>query len=141
MLPYYYYGYSRGGAGGSMAIVGLILAIIATVVICILVMPKKKRSSLTGFAATLHDIVNFKSLVIEKILRCLYVFTSCAVILICFFEIATSYAGALLGINTFDQPGVEEGKNATYALLGKKGYDEKRAELARMPEKNDAYIL
>ena len=61
--------------------------------------------------------------------------------LLCFFEIACAYAGALLGINTFDQPGVEEGKNATYALLGKKGYDEKRAELARMPEKDPAYVL
>ena len=61
--------------------------------------------------------------------------------LLCFFEIACAYAGALLGINTFDQSGVEEGKNATYALLGKKGYDAKREELAGMPAKDPAYIF
>ncbi len=43
--------------------------------------------------------------------------------LLYFFEIQTAYAGELLNINAFDQPGVEEGKNATYALLGKHGYD------------------
>lgn len=61
--------------------------------------------------------------------------------LLCLFELATAFAGELLGINTFDQPGVEEGKKATYALLGKPGYDEKRAELAAMPERNAAYRI
>ena len=56
-------------------------------------------------------------------------------------ELATAYCGELMGINTFDQPGVEEGKNATYALLGRRGYDEKRAELAAMPEKDAKYII
>ena len=57
------------------------------------------------------------------------------------FEMMTAFTGELLGINAFDQPGVEEGKNATYALLGKPGYDEKRAELEKMPEKNPEYII
>ena len=39
------------------------------------------------------------------------------------FEMETAYCGELLNINTFNQPGVEGGKNATYALLGRKGYD------------------
>lgn len=38
--------------------------------------------------------------------------------LIMLFEMQTAFAGELLGIDAFDQPGVEEGKNATYALLG-----------------------
>ena len=38
------------------------------------------------------------------------------------FEMETAYAGAMLNIDTFNQPGVEGGKNATYALFGKKGY-------------------
>ncbi len=49
--------------------------------------------------------------------------------LIMLFELQTAYAGELLGINAYDQPGVEEGKNATYALLGKKGYEAKLHEL------------
>lgn len=61
--------------------------------------------------------------------------------LLFFYELETAYAGAMLGINTFDQPGVEEGKNATYALLGRPGYDEKKAELDARPAKLDKYII
>ena len=38
------------------------------------------------------------------------------------FEVATSYMGELLGINTYDQPAVELGKHATYALMGRPDY-------------------
>jgi glucose-6-phosphate isomerase len=37
------------------------------------------------------------------------------------FEATTSFAGALLGVNTYDQPAVELGKQATFALMGKSG--------------------
>lgn len=57
------------------------------------------------------------------------------------FEVMTAFTGELLSINAFDQPGVEEGKNATYALLGKPGFDEKKAELDAQPKKNEAYII
>lgn len=57
------------------------------------------------------------------------------------FMLETSYCGALLNIDTFNQPGVEEGKNATYALLGREGFDEKRAELANAPQKSNDYII
>ncbi len=57
------------------------------------------------------------------------------------FEVATGFAGELLNINAFDQPGVEEGKNATYAMFGRPGYDEKKAELDAKPEKTDKYII
>lgn len=61
--------------------------------------------------------------------------------LLMFFMIETAYAGAMLGIDTFNQPGVEEGKNATYALLGRPGYGEKREELASIPKKSSEYII
>lgn len=61
--------------------------------------------------------------------------------LLYFFEIMTAFAGELLEINAFDQPGVEEGKNATYALLGRPGYDEKRAELNSRPVPENKYII
>ncbi len=38
------------------------------------------------------------------------------------FEIETSFVGALLNINPYDQPGVEAGKIATYKMMGRRGY-------------------
>ena len=61
--------------------------------------------------------------------------------LLYFFEVATAFAGELLHINTFDQPGVEEGKNATYAMFGRPGYEEKKRELDARPAKKAAYQL
>lgn len=57
------------------------------------------------------------------------------------FEVATGFAGELLNINAFDQPGVEEGKNATYAMFGRPGYEDKKKELDNRPEKSNKYII
>ena len=43
----------------------------------------------------------------------------------------TAFLGELFDVNAFDQPGVELGKRYTYALLGRPGYEELAAELAR----------
>lgn len=40
-------------------------------------------------------------------------------------EIATVFEGYMLKINPFDQPGVEHGKISTYALMGKRGYEDR----------------
>lgn len=61
--------------------------------------------------------------------------------LIQLLEIMTAFAGELLNINAFDQPGVEEGKNATYALLGRPGYEDKKLELESRPLKRKEYII
>jgi len=61
--------------------------------------------------------------------------------LLMFFMLETAYCGAMLNIDTFNQPGVEEGKNATYALFNRKGYEKKREELENAPKKNDKYII
>ncbi len=45
------------------------------------------------------------------------------------YEIQTVFTGKLLCINPLDQPGVEAGKIATYALMNKKGYDQERNEI------------
>lgn len=60
--------------------------------------------------------------------------------LIYYFELETAFAGEMLNVNTYNQPGVENGKNATYALLGRKGYESKRAELKNAPKKKEEYI-
>ena len=57
------------------------------------------------------------------------------------FELQTAYAGAMFNIDTFNQPGVEAGKQATYALLGKPGYESKREELDSAPAAEDKYIV
>lgn len=57
------------------------------------------------------------------------------------FQMQTAYCGAMLNINTYDQPGVEEGKNATYALFGRKGYEQKAKELAEAVADSDKYII
>ena len=49
--------------------------------------------------------------------------------LIYFFEMACGISGYLLGVNPFNQPGVEAYKKNMFALLGKPGYEEAGAEL------------
>ncbi len=44
--------------------------------------------------------------------------------MIYFFELACAYSGYLLGVNPFDQPGVEAYKRNMFALLGKPGFEE-----------------
>jgi glucose-6-phosphate isomerase len=44
-------------------------------------------------------------------------------------QLQTVFSSTLYNINPFDQPGVEEGKKATYAIMGREGYDEKRKEM------------
>ena len=46
-----------------------------------------------------------------------------------FFEKACAVSGYILGINPFDQPGVEAYKKNMFALLGKKGFEKEKAEL------------
>ena len=49
--------------------------------------------------------------------------------LIYFFEKACAVSGYMLGVNPFDQPGVEGYKKNMFALLGKPGYEDRRAAL------------
>lgn len=49
--------------------------------------------------------------------------------LIYFFEKACAISGYIMGVNPFDQPGVESYKKNMFALLGKPGYEEQKAAL------------
>ena len=49
--------------------------------------------------------------------------------LVYFFEKACGISGYMLGVNPFNQPGVEAYKKNMFALLGKPGYEERRKEL------------
>jgi len=48
-----------------------------------------------------------------------------------FFEFACGVSGYLLGVNPFDQPGVESYKKNMFALLGKPGFEEQRESLLK----------
>ena len=51
--------------------------------------------------------------------------------LVYFFELACAVSGYVLGVNPFNQPGVESYKKNMFALLGKEGYEELKAELEK----------
>jgi len=51
-------------------------------------------------------------------------------------EVATAFAGGLYRVDAFDQPGVEFGKIYAYAMMGRKGYEELKAEIESGGKKN-----
>ena len=51
--------------------------------------------------------------------------------LVYFFEFACAISGYMLGVNPFDQPGVEAYKKNMFALLGKPGYEDMKSELEK----------
>ena len=58
-----------------------------------------------------------------------------------FFEMATVLAGRLYGVDPFDQPGVEAGKRAAFALLGREGHRERAAEVAGRLATDPRYVI
>ena len=57
-------------------------------------------------------------------------------------EMQTAIAGELYNINAFDQPGVEGGKIATYALMGRTGYAERRSEIEQARgNRRDEFVI
>lgn len=61
--------------------------------------------------------------------------------LIMFFEIATAYAGELYGVDAFNQPGVELGKQFAYALLGRPGADAAKKEWDSLPKPDPRWSI
>jgi glucose-6-phosphate isomerase len=57
------------------------------------------------------------------------------------YEVAVSYMGELLEINTYDQPGVELGKIATFALMGRPGYEKQKKEILAAATRNKKYLM
>ena len=58
--------------------------------------------------------------------------------MLCMYEIL--YLGEMLNVNAFDQPGVEDGKIATFAMLNKNGYED-RLNVVEMFTTNNKYII
>ena len=51
--------------------------------------------------------------------------------LLALFERTVGFYAALIHVNAYHQPGVEAGKVATYALMGREGYEPQAARLRR----------
>ena len=52
----------------------------------------------------------------------------------------TAFTGAMLNIDAYNQPGVEEGKKATFAMLGRAGYEEKMKEI-KAAFRSDKFVI
>jgi glucose-6-phosphate isomerase len=61
--------------------------------------------------------------------------------LMMFLEIATAYAGQLYGIDAFNQPGVELGKQFAYALLGRPGANSAKKEWDSLPRPDPRWTV
>ena len=61
--------------------------------------------------------------------------------LVMMLEIATAYAGQLYGVDAFNQPGVELGKQFAYALLGRPGADAARREWDSLPKGDSRWTV
>ncbi|MHC4260128.1 MAG: glucose-6-phosphate isomerase, partial [Planctomycetota bacterium] len=57
------------------------------------------------------------------------------------FEVTTSIAGGLFGINPYDQPAVELGKEATFALMGRAGYEQMGQEIGSLTEVDGDFLV
>jgi len=57
------------------------------------------------------------------------------------WEAATSIMGGLLNVNPYDQPAVQLGKDYTYALMGKPGYEQLARQLEKYAGKPDRHVV
>jgi glucose-6-phosphate isomerase len=57
------------------------------------------------------------------------------------YEVTTSLAGAMFGINAYDQPAVELGKEATFALMGREGFEELAGQIKPLSEIDADYLV
>ncbi|HUE75913.1 MAG TPA: glucose-6-phosphate isomerase [Chloroflexota bacterium] len=56
-------------------------------------------------------------------------------------EMQTAFSGELFDINAFDQPGVEAGKVAAYALMGRTGFEAERDAINARRQHNPRYVI
>lgn len=87
-----------------ITILSALLAVTGTVLIFVFVLPSSKRAGLPKFGKWIHDLFKFKSLVVEAVLRFLYILSTLFVILDGFFTLFTKnylgHSNALQGLLT-----------------------------------------
>ena len=83
---------------GAISFLAVIAAVALTVLAFIFIVPEKKFGKLNKFGQFLHKTLNFKYLIIEKILQALYIFFTALVILVgvvMLFSFTSSYNGLI----------------------------------------------
>ena len=78
-----------------LLLTSIILALIITIAVYILIMPESKRAGMSGFPAILHDIFQFKSFLVEKIVKFLYVFSTIYLFVFGFFTLFKQFGSGL----------------------------------------------
>lgn len=92
----YDYSYSLGVSTIVLTVLAIVLSLAATILLFILVIPEKKREKLPKFFQIIHDICNFKGLLIEKLLKVFYVFST---VYVMFDGVLTWFSGGNFGRN------------------------------------------
>ena len=64
---------------------GIIFALVGAILSVVLITPENKRATLNKFFVFVHDLFNFKFLLLEKVLKFLYIFSTLSCIAIGFF--------------------------------------------------------
>ena len=96
---YYDYGsYYRSTDPTPFLVISLVAALAATILLFVLVLPDKKRPTLNGFFKGIADIFNFRTLLIEKIVKFLYTFMTIFAVLMGFFMLFMQQYGQSLAL-------------------------------------------
>ena len=92
-----FYNYNMNGAIGSMVwmIISAVLAIIGGIALYFTVFAKSNENKFTGFMKWLYDFVTFKKMMLESLLRVLYIIVAIYITLSSFALISTSFVGFL----------------------------------------------
>ena len=76
----YYYRTGFSGDAAVFFVACMFLALVAAVLVCVFILPEKRRARLTGFLAKVHEFVNFNVLIVEKLLKILYILSTCVTV-------------------------------------------------------------
>ena len=92
----YSYGYNSSTSGAMIwMIISLVLAIIGGICLYFTVFGKANENKFTGFMKWLYDFVTFKKMMLESLLRVLYIIIAIYITLSSFALISTSFVGFL----------------------------------------------
>ncbi len=93
-----------------LMVLGVVSSLILTIIFCFTVVPNKKRDSLKGFGRFLNDLFNFRGLLIESIVKTLYVFITVTFVVVGFFM--------LFAVNTSENIFTGETTTVWYGWIG-----------------------
>ena len=86
------------GLSDGLMVFAVLAAIAAMVLAFIFLVPEKRRAKLNGFGKFIHDTLNFKYLIISKVLQAFYIFSTAFVIIGGFFMLfQTDFLGRWMG--------------------------------------------